>query len=88
MQPFSPEHVAPRFDACIHAIGGFAAAARLLKLKTAWGVQKWRVDGVPPERVIALCGLCSWSVTPHELRPDIYPSRDDGLPPELKGRAA
>lgn len=87
MPDFNPEQVAPHFDACIQQIGSFAHAARLLNLKTAWGVQKWRVDGVPPERVIALCCLCNWGVRPHDLRPDIYPSPDDGLPPHMKGTA-
>ncbi|EFI6576895.1 helix-turn-helix domain-containing protein, partial [Escherichia coli] len=35
---------------------------------------------VPSERVLQLCELGNWSVTPHELRPDIYPNPNDGLP--------
>lgn len=85
---FSPESAAPHFDACIKAIGSYAETARQLRLKTAWGVQKWRVEGVPHDRVIPLAALCSWAVRPHDLRPDLYPHPDDGLPEDLRGRAA
>lgn len=44
-------------------------------------VGKWFLKGnVPPERVLPLCALLNWSVTPHELRPDIYPNPTDYLP--------
>jgi len=29
-----------------------------------------------------------WEVTPHELRPDIYPNPTDGLPADKPGAAA
>lgn len=46
-------------------------------------VGKWLLKGsVPPERVLPLCALLNWSVTPHELRPDIYPNPNDYLPVE------
>ena len=35
---------------------------------------------IPANRVIQLCDLMNWGVTPHELRPDIYPNSTDGLP--------
>lgn len=36
---------------------------------------------VPPaEAVLAISEACEWKITPHELRPDIYPSPADGLP--------
>ena len=31
-------------------------------------------------RVIDVCAATGWRVTPHELRPDLYPNADDGLP--------
>lgn len=87
-QSFIPAHCEPHFDACIRAIGSYAEAARRLQLKTAWGVQKWRVDGVPHDRVIALASISDWAATPHQLRPDLYPHPDDGLPENLRGKAA
>ncbi|EGI41134.1 conserved hypothetical protein [Escherichia coli TA280] len=45
------------------------------------GVGKWFANkSIPAERVIPLCVLLEWQVTPHELRPDIYPNLTDGLP--------
>ncbi|MHB3528257.1 transcriptional regulator, partial [Klebsiella pneumoniae] len=35
---------------------------------------------VPANRVIPLCRVLNWSVTPHEMREDIYPNPTDGLP--------
>jgi hypothetical protein len=43
-------------------------------------ISQW--DIVPTERVIALCRLIEWKLTPHQLRPDIYPNPTDGLPPD------
>ena len=44
-------------------------------------VGKWFIKGkVPAERVSSLCALLNWEITPHELRPDIYPNPTDGLP--------
>ncbi|EPN0550187.1 YdaS family helix-turn-helix protein, partial [Escherichia coli] len=44
-------------------------------------VANWVINNqVPSERVLQLCELGNWSVTPHELRPDIYPNPNDGLP--------
>ena len=84
---FDPSAAAPHFDACIHEIGSHAEAARRLGLKTAWGVQKWRQDGVPHDRVIRFAALAGYVRRPHDLRPDLYPHPDDGLPEELRGRA-
>lgn len=45
-------------------------------------VQRYIKDRVPAEKVIALCAADGWEVTPHQLRPDLYPHPDDGLPRE------
>jgi len=37
-------------------------------------------NGVPPERVLPICAETGWRVTPHEVRPDIYPNPTDALP--------
>lgn len=45
-------------------------------------ISRW-VNGqhqVPAERIIPLCILLDWSVTPHELRPDLHPTSISGIP--------
>lgn len=49
-------------------------------------VSQWRV--APADHVIKIAGATGFEITPHQLRPDLYPHRDDGLPDELRGRAA
>lgn len=51
-------------------------------------VGHWLRDGVPAKHVLALCGDVAFQVTPHELRPDIYPHPEDGLPVERRAKAA
>lgn len=41
-------------------------------------VSQW--DVVPAERVLAVCELTGWQVTPHQARPDLYPNSFDALP--------
>lgn len=36
-------------------------------------VTQWRRRGVPAERVLDLVRIANGAVSPHELRPDIYP---------------
>ncbi|MGM6923392.1 YdaS family helix-turn-helix protein [Escherichia coli] len=43
-------------------------------------VSRWFNSKFPASRVLHLCQLMQWEVTPHELRPDIYPNPTDGLP--------
>lgn len=45
-------------------------------------VTNWGRRGIPAERVLDICRLTEWRITPHQLRPDIYPNPDDGLPLE------
>lgn len=48
-------------------------------------------DGVSPVCVIQLAAAVDFQVTPHQLRPDIYPNPNDGLPikpSKVKVRAA
>ena len=45
-----------------------------------WSSGKRRI---PADRVLAVAKATDWKVTPHELRPDIYPNSSDGLPPDL-----
>jgi DNA-binding transcriptional regulator YdaS (Cro superfamily) len=66
-----------------------ADAARALGV-TRQAMQLWVESDsqVPPDRVLSIAGALGWSVTPHDLRPDIYPFPTDGLPPEVRERAA
>jgi len=52
-------------------------------------VSEWRRRGqVPADAVLPVCEAVNFAVTPHELRPDIYPHPDDGLPEALRNQAA
>ncbi|WP_096970286.1 transcriptional regulator [Escherichia coli] len=64
-----------------------AGVARLIGLPQQV-VCRW-VNGqqVPASRVLQLCEIMAWTVTPHELRPDIYPNPTDGLPCGRKSTA-
>ncbi len=48
-------------------------------------IAKWKV--VPAERVLGVAEAAEWRVTPHQLRPDLYPHPDDGLPAHLRQTA-
>ncbi|HAY0633732.1 MULTISPECIES: transcriptional regulator [Serratia] len=55
--------------------------ARKFGFKSPQSVANWIINQqVPSERVIHLCSLGHWLITPHQLRPDIYPNPNDGLP--------
>ncbi|CAM6348398.1 MULTISPECIES: transcriptional regulator [Enterobacter] len=63
-----------------HAIRSFGSASAL---SSAIGVSKmavslWRKNGVPAERVLTI--FRATGISPHELRPDLYPNPTDGLP--------
>ncbi|WP_333710344.1 transcriptional regulator [Malikia spinosa] len=65
----------------INQIAGLAGG--VVALSTALGLSRGAVsqwDKVPVDKVLRVCDLTSWQVTPHELRPDIYPNPSDGLP--------
>ncbi|MBV7133675.1 helix-turn-helix domain-containing protein [Escherichia coli] len=64
-----------------------AGVARLIGLPQQV-VSRW-ANGhqVPASRVLQLCEIMEWEVTPHELRPDIYPNPTDGLPCGCKSTA-
>lgn len=67
-------------EKAIKNVGSGSALARRLGV-SPMTVSYWRSRSagiVPVERVIAIFELTG--VTPHELRPDIYPNPTDGLP--------
>ena len=48
-------------------------------------ISKWaRGERVSAEKVRLVCEAYDWQVTPHELRPDLYPHPQDGLPEHLR----
>lgn len=50
-------------------------------------VSKWLNStrlGIPAEYVISACKIVGWQVTPHQLRPDLYPHPSDGLPDAMR----
>lgn len=51
-------------------------------------ISNWLQRGrVPSERVLDVARAVGFGVTPHELRPDLYPNADDGLPADRRGNA-
>ena len=53
---------------------------------TPQAISKWK-GGVPSDQVLKIAQACAWQVTPHELRPDLYPHPEDGLPAERRGNS-
>lgn len=43
-------------------------------------ISRWLNSRIPAERVIPLCDLLRWEITPHELRPDLHPTPGSGIP--------
>jgi DNA-binding transcriptional regulator YdaS (Cro superfamily) len=43
-----------------------------------------RDQKVPADWVLALSECAEWKITPHQLRPDLYPHKDDGLPVTMR----
>lgn len=56
---------------------GVVALSKALGLSRG-AVSQWKV--VPPDRVLSVCAALGWRVTPHQLRPDLYPNPADALP--------
>jgi DNA-binding transcriptional regulator YdaS (Cro superfamily) len=47
-------------------------------------VQNYLKSRTPAEKVIGVSEATEWKVTPHQLRPDLYPHPMDGLPDHLR----
>lgn len=59
---------------------GSASALGMAVGVTKMAVSLWRKNGVPADRVLQIHNATG--VTPHELRPDLYPNPTDGIPKE------
>jgi len=68
-------------------LGSQAAVAKVVGVRQQV-VGYWLKNGVPAEHVLPICGAVTFEVTPHQLRPDLYPHPDDGLPLEMRQQAA
>ncbi len=78
-------------DTAVHIAGGQSALAAKIGVKQAhvWNWLNRQGRKVPADKVLSVSAAIEWEVTPHELRPDIYPHPTDGLPAELRaGEAA
>lgn len=51
---------------------------------TPQAVDGWKKKGLPADKVLAVAKACDFALTPHELRPDLYPHPDDGLPADRR----
>ncbi|WYX00495.1 YdaS family helix-turn-helix protein [Proteus vulgaris] len=68
-------------EKAIRTIGVPSAVSRMFGFNSPQSVFNWiKNNKVPAERVIQLCELGGWAVSPHQLRPDLYPNKTDGLP--------
>lgn len=75
------------FERVCRAFGSYAAVGSIFTPTVSpQGVSKWAEAGVPGERVLPICRHIEYEVTPHELRPDLYPHPEDGLPSERRRR--
>lgn len=74
-------------DVAIQLAGGQAKLAEACGLKQS-AVSSWITSGeVPPELVIKVCEAVFYRVTPHQLRPDLYPNESDAIPKILQDLA-
>lgn len=64
---------------------GVVALSKALGLSRG-AVSQW--DVVPADRVLEVCRVAGWKVTPHELRSDLYPNPTDALPQQQESAAA
>lgn len=61
-------------------VGGIVSMS--LKLgKSRGAVSQW--DTVPDAEVLNVSSLTGWRVTPHTIRPDLYPNPTDALPADI-----
>lgn len=74
------------YDRAIAVIGNVSVAAEALGYKTAWGLAKYG-KVIPGDKVLQFASMANWVATPHELRADLYPHPDDGLPATMRAKA-
>jgi DNA-binding transcriptional regulator YdaS (Cro superfamily) len=64
----------------INLAGSQSALASLIDKRQS-NISTWlhRDNRVPAEAVIPIAAALDYQVTPHELRPDLYPHHEDGM---------
>ena len=72
-------------DRAVEIIGSQQRVADAVGVKSAMAVSQWYKRGVPAERVLSIYHATRGAVTPHDLRPDIYP--DSAWLPPLESTA-
>lgn len=51
-------------------------------------VSKWfKGEAVSPEKVLKLSEISGYKLKPHQIRPDLYPHPNDGVPVEFRSKA-
>ena len=72
-------------ERAIRAVGVPSSVSRLFGFNSPQSVFNWiKNNKVPAQRVIQLCKMGGWEISPHQLRPDLYPNELDGLPNSTK----
>lgn len=71
--------MSPELKQLICSIKSQTEIASILGMRPQ-AVHLWFTSQVPAQRVIPLCEVLGWVITPHQVRHDIYPNPSDGLP--------
>ena len=73
----------------VELAGGQTALATKLGTRQST-VNSWlrRGRGIPADQVLDVAEAIDYQLTPHELRPDVYPYADDGLPPIFRRKVS
>ena len=69
--PDLPESLGAVTSLVISALGGYAKTGRYFGISRS-AAHQWTRRGVPANRVLALCRLADFKVTPVEIRPDVF----------------
>lgn len=73
-------------EKAVAIIGGQKATSLAINTSqpTIWKWLNSTKEGLAAEFVLPLSQAVDWQVTPHDLRPDLYPHPKDGLPEHLR----
>lgn len=73
-------------EKAVEIVGGQTNLALHINVTQAhvWGWINRSSGKVPGEYCIDIARATAWKITPHELRPDIYPHPRDGLPEPIR----
>lgn len=63
------------------------AIAKVLGISPQAVNQWFSKSVIPPRYVLTICEMTDWKIVPHDVRPDLYPSPDDGIPDFLRRKS-